>query len=70
MFNNGPTSSALPPVRKDMPGEFISSQAKLRAIARDEQPDDLVGAVFFLASPGANFISGQTINVDGGKHML
>ena len=28
------------------------------------------GTVFFLASPDADFISGQTIAVDGGKHML
>jgi NAD(P)-dependent dehydrogenase (short-subunit alcohol dehydrogenase family) len=28
-----------------------------------------VGSVFFLASPDADFISGQTLNVDGGKHM-
>jgi NAD(P)-dependent dehydrogenase (short-subunit alcohol dehydrogenase family) len=26
-----------------------------------------VGAVFFLASPDADFISGQILNVDGGK---
>jgi NAD(P)-dependent dehydrogenase (short-subunit alcohol dehydrogenase family) len=37
-------------------------------MARDEQADDLVGVVFFLASPDADFISGQTIHVDGGKH--
>jgi NAD(P)-dependent dehydrogenase (short-subunit alcohol dehydrogenase family) len=53
-----------------MPAELISSQIKLSAVGRDEQPDGLVGAVFFLASPDADFISGQTINVDGGKHML
>jgi NAD(P)-dependent dehydrogenase (short-subunit alcohol dehydrogenase family) len=39
----------------------------LRALKRDEQPEDLVGAVFFLASPDADFITGQIINVDGGK---
>jgi NAD(P)-dependent dehydrogenase (short-subunit alcohol dehydrogenase family) len=31
---------------------------------------DLVGAIFFLASPDADFMPGQTLNVDGGKHML
>jgi hypothetical protein len=25
---------------------------------------------FFLASPGTWFMSGQTVNVDGEKHML
>ena len=37
------------------------------AIKRDEQPEDLVGPVFFLASPEANFMSGQMLVVDGGK---
>ena len=46
------------------------AQRKARALQRDEEPQDLVGAVFFLASPDADFLSGQTLNVDGGKHML
>lgn len=37
---------------------------------REEQPRDLVGAVFFLASPDADFITGQTIIVDGSNGML
>src|SRR6185295_17320245 len=41
-----------------------------RAIARDETPEDLVGAVSFLASPDAAFITGQTLVVDGGSAML
>jgi NAD(P)-dependent dehydrogenase (short-subunit alcohol dehydrogenase family) len=41
-----------------------------RAIARDERPDDLVGAVSFLASDDAAFITGQTLVVDGGSAMV
>jgi NAD(P)-dependent dehydrogenase (short-subunit alcohol dehydrogenase family) len=41
-----------------------------RAIARDEKPEDLVGAVSFLASDDAAFITGQTLVVDGGSAML
>jgi NAD(P)-dependent dehydrogenase (short-subunit alcohol dehydrogenase family) len=40
---------------------------KTRAIQRDELPEDLVGTVVFLASPGSDFITGQTIIVDGGS---
>ncbi|MDQ5847363.1 MAG: glucose 1-dehydrogenase [Pseudomonadota bacterium] len=41
-----------------------------RAIQRDETPEDLVGAVSFLASDDAAFITGQTLVVDGGSAML
>ena len=41
-----------------------------RAIPRDETPEDLVGAVSFLASADAAFITGQTLVVDGGSAIL
>lgn len=53
-----------------MPAAMLESQIKARAIQREEKGEDLVGAVFFLASPDSDFVSGQTINVDGGKHMI
>lgn len=56
-------------VRESFPPEIVEAQRNGRALQRDEVPEDLVGPVFFLASPDAGFISGQTINVDGGKFM-
>jgi NAD(P)-dependent dehydrogenase (short-subunit alcohol dehydrogenase family) len=41
-----------------------------RAIPRDETPEDLVGALSFLASEDAAFVTGQTLVVDGGSAML
>ena len=41
--------------------------AQFQAIKRGEEPDDLVGAMSFLTSDDAAFITGQTIYVDGGK---
>jgi NAD(P)-dependent dehydrogenase (short-subunit alcohol dehydrogenase family) len=37
-----------------------------RAIKRDAYPADLIGALIFLASSDSDFITGQTIAVDGG----
>jgi len=38
-----------------------------RAIRRDEHPHDLLGALIFLAGPESDFVTGQTIAVDGGN---
>jgi NAD(P)-dependent dehydrogenase (short-subunit alcohol dehydrogenase family) len=38
-----------------------------RALRRDEMPEDLIGALVFLASAESDFITGQTIAVDGGS---
>jgi NAD(P)-dependent dehydrogenase (short-subunit alcohol dehydrogenase family) len=40
-----------------------------RALPRDAYPEDLVGAVAFLASDDAAFMSGQILAVDGGSVM-
>ena len=40
-----------------------------RALKREETPDDLVGALLFLASHDSDFMTGQTILVDGGSAM-
>ena len=55
------------PVLRSMPETLINEQRDIRAIKRDEQPQDLAGPVFLLCSPDADFISGQTLVVDGGK---
>jgi NAD(P)-dependent dehydrogenase (short-subunit alcohol dehydrogenase family) len=39
------------------------------AIRRAEQPEDVVGAALWLASPHSDFVSGQTLVVDGGRQF-
>lgn len=65
-----PGLTVTPPVKEMMQAEVLEKQVEARCIKREERPEDLIGAIFFLASPDADFISGQTVNVDGGKHML
>ena len=40
-----------------------------RAFKRDEMPEDLLGTMVFLASAESDFMTGQTILVDGGLVM-
>jgi NAD(P)-dependent dehydrogenase (short-subunit alcohol dehydrogenase family) len=41
--------------------------ASMQAIKRVEVPEDLVGTLSYLTSDDAAFITGQTLNVDGGR---
>jgi NAD(P)-dependent dehydrogenase (short-subunit alcohol dehydrogenase family) len=40
-----------------------------RTLQRDQLPDDVVGAVVFLCSSGADFVTGQTMVIDGGQYF-
>jgi NAD(P)-dependent dehydrogenase (short-subunit alcohol dehydrogenase family) len=55
------TDAALsdPDFRKDV-------ETRVAALHRIGQPDDVTGAVVFLASPAADLITGHTILIDGG----
>src|SRR5581483_2260537 len=49
--------------------KYRQSAASTRALQRMQRPEDLVGAVAFFASSDSDFITGQTLVVDGGAHM-
>jgi NAD(P)-dependent dehydrogenase (short-subunit alcohol dehydrogenase family) len=42
---------------------------KARLVQRDQYPSDVVGAVAFFCSPDADFITGQSLVVDGGAYF-
>lgn len=51
---------------KNEAGDYAGTWAKLTPLGRVGQPLDVARAVVFLASDAADFITGQTIWVDGG----
>jgi 3-oxoacyl-[acyl-carrier protein] reductase len=50
----------------DVQRQGLSSQIPLGRLG---QPDDIAAAVCFLAGPAAAWITGETLNVNGGMHM-
>ncbi len=50
-------------------GAMRTANVATRALKREEEPQDLVGTVIFLASPDSDFMTGQTLLVDGGSAM-
>ena len=48
---------------------FVNAVVGSRCFKRHERPDDLTGTLIFLASDESDFITGQTIVVDGGATM-
>ncbi len=40
-----------------------------RTLQRDQAPEDVVGAVVFLCGPGSDFVTGQTMVIDGGQYF-
>jgi NAD(P)-dependent dehydrogenase (short-subunit alcohol dehydrogenase family) len=62
-------SESILEARADVIDAEDEMQIKGRAIPRSQVPEDLVGAIVFFLSDGADFITGQTLPVDGGSHM-
>lgn len=65
----GSTASENVQKRTNWAGGTMDATVKTRAIKRVEMPEDLVGACVFLASPDSDFMTGQTMVVDGGSAM-
>ena len=49
--------------------QMSRNRMQARSIKRAQEPEDLVGTAVFLCSPESDFVTGQTIVVDGGAQM-
>jgi len=57
-------------VVSENPGHVATARDRAvqsRSLQRDEHPQDLLGALVFLASADSDFVTGQTLAVDGGN---
>ena len=59
-----PGAVLLPPTWTDADGKRLAETTPLRRLGR---PDDVVGAVLYLLE--ADFVTGETLIVDGGRHV-
>ena len=61
--DEGPVASFVADVVEKLRDVSVSA----RTIQRDQTPEDVVGAVVYLCGPGSDFVTGQTIVIDGGQ---
>ena len=50
-------------------GAVVDNNVASRCLKREAEPDDMVGTLIFLCAPDSDFITGQTLVVDGGSVM-
>ena len=63
----GLTMSANVQANADWAGDIVRNNIASRCIKREALPQDLIGALLFLSSADSDFMSGQTLVVDGGS---
>ena len=65
----GFTMSAGVEAHPDVIEKLRDVSVSARTLQRDQVPEDVVGAVVFLCGPESDFVTGQTIVIDGGQYF-
>ncbi|MFH0993307.1 MAG: 3-oxoacyl-ACP reductase FabG [bacterium] len=56
-------------ILKTVPEELLQAFAKMTMLGRLGQPEEIAKAAVFLASDDASYVTGQTLNVNGGMRL-
>lgn len=64
-------TALLQSLRDQSPGmaRILDAVTRATPLGRTARPEEIAGAVVFLASPAADFVTGQTLSVSGGLTM-
>lgn len=54
---------------EDAYGAFLTRAKETHPLGRPGQPDEIAALILFLASEQAGWITGETIAIDGGRHL-
>src|SRR5881392_1525719 len=56
-------------MEEDNYSAFLEHSKATHPIGRPGEPHEIADLIFFLASPNAAWITGETISIDGGRHL-
>jgi NAD(P)-dependent dehydrogenase (short-subunit alcohol dehydrogenase family) len=48
---------------------FLEHSKSTHPLGRPGEPEEIAELVYFLATPAASWITGETVSVDGGRHL-
>lgn len=65
-----PTMTRTPLAEKAMENEGFRAQVKKILMGRLAEPEEIAGAIIYLASPAASMVTGHTLVVDGGYTIV